>query len=518
MNPRYWRLIFTPKRIRFVAALVALGLGLAGPVTAWAHPLGNFTINHYAGLTISRQAVSIDYVLDMAEIPAFQEIQTFDPAHTAQPDPQAAARYHPTKCASIQPQLDLQLGGRPVALSLIASSVDFPAGAGGLVTLRLTCTFQGALASVSANEPVAFSDGSYPGRLGWREIVANGDGVSLSGGLPTTSVSHRLTAYPQDMLANPLDMQQASFAINPTGLGLRSATSATSNGSEPSLAGARSDAFTQLVTLQNIDGPTLLIALLLAVVWGAMHAMTPGHGKTLVGAYLVGSRGTARHALLLGLTTTVTHTAGVFALGLATLMASRFLMSDQLYPWLSVVSGLLVVVIGLNLFVARLRGARKASAGTEAHDHGHDPEHEHEHNHVHEHSHEHDHIHEHGGHAHSHLPPGADGAPVNLRGLLALGILGGLLPCPSALVVMLSAIALGRIAFGLTLVVAFSLGLAATLVGIGMALVYARRLIERLPVHSRLIGLLPAASALFITLAGFGVTVQALLQISLIRI
>jgi ABC-type nickel/cobalt efflux system permease component RcnA len=332
-------------------------------------------------------------------------------------------------------------------------------------------------------------------------------------------------------------MQQAAFTLNPSGSGNQAATASGSSAAEPSLSGARSDAFTQLITLQNIDAPTLLIALLLAVVWGAMHAMTPGHGKTLVGAYLVGSRGTARHALLLGLTTTVTHTAGVFALGLTTLVASRFIVSDQLYPWLSVISGVLVVVIGLNLFAARLRGARRAGgAAPHAHDHGqnhaHEHAHDHEHDHDHEHGHVHDrdhvhdhehslpvkHVHEHGGHTHSHLPPGADGAPVSLRGLLALGVSGGLLPCPSALVVMLSAIALGRIAFGLTLVVAFSLGLAATLVGIGLALVYARRLFERLPVQSRWIGLLPAASALFITLAGFGVTAQALMQIGLIRL
>jgi ABC-type nickel/cobalt efflux system permease component RcnA len=288
----------------------------------------------------------------------------------------------------------------------------------------------------------------------------------------------------------------------------------------------KNDAFTRLVLVESITWPTLLFALLVSFIWGAMHALTPGHGKTVVGAYLVGSRGTARHALYLGLTTTITHTTGVFALGLVTLFAARFIFPEKLFPWLSFLSGLLVVGIGANLFFSRLRatGLLGRSHRTDITGYHHGPTHDHHHPHEHTHDHEasshHHHDHSSGDHAHSggdhhhgdhsHLPPGADGAPVSWRSLLALGISGGLLPCPSALVVMLSAIALNRVGFGLVLVFAFSLGLAAALSGIGLMFVYAGRFFNRIPRQSRLLRLLPAASALFITLVGLGIAAQAL--------
>jgi len=508
------------KKIRRYA-FVALALLVAQAVVpvAWAHPLGNFTINHYAGLRLSRDALTIDFVLDMAEIPAYQEITTFDPNSNGQPDPRKAAGYHPAKCEALRTDLDLRLDGLPASLALTSSTVDFPPGAGGLLTLRLTCTYRAALAPAAASARIDFADHSYADRIGWREIVVTGDGIALRGDFASNSVSHRLTAYPPDMLTSPLDQRQVLIDLAtgqpsvvqvavPGGLGVAPST-------------GRSDAFTQLITLQDLSLPTLLIALLISVVWGAMHAMTPGHGKTLVGAYLVGSRGTPTHALFLGLATTITHTAGVFALGLVTLFASRFIVPERLFPWLSVVSGLLVAAIGLNLFLSRLKTAKPFGMTLARHDHpypvdDHTHPHDHDHPHDHEHTHQHGHDHDHSGH--SHLPPGMDGSPVTWRSLLALGVSGGLLPCPSALVVLLSAIALGRIGFGLVLVLAFSLGLAGTLTAIGLLLVYTGRVLERLPAQSRWLRLLPAASALFITLAGAGITAQALVQIGLIRL
>jgi nickel/cobalt exporter len=261
----------------------------------------------------------------------------------------------------------------------------------------------------------------------------------------------------------------------------------------------RGDAFTELIALETLDLPTVLFALAVAFVWGAMHGMTPGHGKTIVGAYLVGSRGTAKHALYLGLTTTVTHTLGVFALGLVTLLASQFIFPEQVFPWISFLSGLLVVGIGLNLGISRLREVWRAQQ-LKKHPL---PEGQHEHNGI---AHSHD-----GSSMHSHLPPSS--GPVTWRTLLALGISGGLLPCPSALVVMLGAIALGKIGFGLILVLAFSVGLAAVLTGIGLTLVYASKLFKRVPADGWIMRLVPAASAAFITVAGIGITVQALGQL-----
>ena len=333
---------------------------------------------------------------------------------------------------------------------------------------------------------------------------------------------------------------------------------------------------------------SLLLAIGGAFVWGAAHAMSPGHGKTIVGAYLVGSQATPKHALFLGLTTTITHTIGVFALGLVTLFASRYILPEQLTPWLSLLSGLLVAAIGINLLKERFpnlpvlkkshrehshphehhhhhdRGEQAHEhhhhhdRGEQAHEHHHhhdrgEQAHEHHHHHdrgeqAHEHHHHHDrgeHSHEHhhhhdreesgtlalafapatdsqhlhgyhshnGGPAHSHLPPGADGSPVTWRSLLVLGISGGLVPCPSALVLLLSAIAIGQIGSGLLLVFAFSLGLAATLTGLGLLLVSSKRLFERLPARVRLLNGLPILSAALITLLGLGITIQALWQI-----
>ncbi|MBA2749216.1 MAG: sulfite exporter TauE/SafE family protein [Tatlockia sp.] len=243
---------------------------------------------------------------------------------------------------------------------------------------------------------------------------------------------------------------------------------------------------------------TLLVAICVSFLWGGMHAMSPGHGKTIVGAYLVGARATPQHAVFLGLTTTITHTLAVFALGLVTLFASRFVVPEQLYPWLSFLSGLMVVAIGLNLFISRLRNTHFHAT---THHHAHDG-----------YSHHH-----HDGNHHNHLPPITDEASPSWRSLLTLGISGGLVPCPSALVVLLSAVALGRVGFGLVMVLAFSLGLAGVLTGLGLLLVRTKRLFDRLPLQMRLVRVLPAVSAFFVALLGLGITTQALMQLGLVR-
>ena len=218
----------------------------------------------------------------------------------------------------------------------------------------------------------------------------------------------------------------------------------------------------------------ILGSLALAVFWGAAHALSPGHGKTIVTAYLVGSRGTPRHAALLGLVTTVTHTAGVFALGGITLLLSRWIVPDRLYPWLDLSAGLMVVAVGATVLAGRARHAR-------AHRHGH-----------HHHQHHHDE-----GDAHS------------LRSLLAVGISGGLLPCPSALVVLLGAISLHRVGFGMALVGAFSVGLALAITSVGLVAVLAKGAFARFDGRGRLAAVLPAVSAAVILVAGVGMVVRA---------
>jgi ABC-type nickel/cobalt efflux system permease component RcnA len=522
-----------------------LWLSLALPTIAWAHPLGNFTINHYAGLNVSREAITIDYVLDMAEIPAFQEITLFDMNKNGQPDSSETTAYHPAKCESVRSDLTLRVDDRLVTLTPASSSVDFPPGAGGLPTLRLTCAFTAPITDNASQ--IEFADNSYAERIGWREIVVTGDQAGLQGQFTSTSISQRLTAYPGDMLNSPLDQRQISFhmdtmAVQPSQTVTQQIVPLNIN---------RKDAFTQLITLENLTLPTVLLALLVSFIWGAMHAMTPGHGKTIVGAYLVGSRGTIKHAVYLGLTTTITHTLGVFALGLITLFAAQFIVPEKLYPWMSLLSGLFVLGIGLNLFTDRFRSSGLGTwLGTlktklwrsprlyspvlehthaeglihqhkyvlnTSHEHHDGNIHAHDHDgHHHDHTDEHHHNHNHDHADHSHLPPGADGSPVTWRSLLALGISGGLLPCPSALVVLLGAIALNRIGFGLILVLAFSLGLAGALTVIGMMFIYAGRLFERFPSHGKIIRILPVLSALFVSAIGVAISIKALAEIGIV--
>lgn len=285
------------------------------------------------------------------------------------------------------------------------------------------------------------------------------------------------------------------------------------------------------------SGWSLLLAIAGAFAWGCVHAMSPGHGKTIVGAYLVGSRATPIHALFLAATTTITHTAGVFAVGGITLFASNLIDPEKLGPWLSLISGLLVAFIGFNLLLSKIKtrlGVRTEvlkkikskifnknwflrskvftaeseepvnllSRGTwEREFKPVKPDISH-------------HYHDHGdGRLHSHLPPGTDGSPITWKSLLALGISGGLLPCPSALVMLLSASALGNVGLGMTLVVAFSLGLALVLSAIGLILVYAKRNFDKLPKQITAVKFLPAISAMFVMFLGLGITGQAMLKI-----
>jgi nickel/cobalt transporter (NicO) family protein len=510
--------------------LLAILLIFAGPATrAAAHPLGNFTVNQYSRLEIGRDIVRVRYIVDMAEIPAFQERQAIDANGDGQLGDAEQTAYLTKQAQALLGGLHLVAGGAPATLQQVGQSLEFPTGQGGLVTLRLTLDLEAPLADTLAPLAIEYRDDNFAERLGWREIVVRPlDGVALRDSTaPQSDQSDELRTYPDDMLSNPLNMRQVSFTL---ALGAATDASQVSGAAQPAMARA-DDSFAALIATRELTPQTIGLALLLALFLGAGHALTPGHGKTIVAAYLVGARGTARHAVFLGLTTTITHTIGVFALGAITLFVSNYILPEQLYPWLEFLSGALVVAIGVTLFRSRLAGLllrqptnderRTTTTRDDGHTHHHhyqDHPHDHDHDHSHDHDHDHSHDHDHGPHGHSHLPPGADGQPVTWRSLLALGVSGGLLPCPSALVVLLSAIALHRVALGMLLIVAFSIGLAAVLTGIGLLLVYARRLFEHFPTDGRLLRALPVASAAIVTLAGLGIALSALFQAGFLRI
>jgi nickel/cobalt transporter (NicO) family protein len=430
---------------RLVILFVALA-ALALPVVASAHPLGNFTINRFSRIEVAGPRIYVRYVLDLAEIPTFQ---------AGRIDANAYAR-------RIARGAQLTVNGGRVPLVPVETALAHPAGAGGLKTTRFEVVLRGP--KLTGRSEIEYRDTNYANRIGWKEV--------LVGSAP--SRSHELRAYPKDLLSSPLSVTTVRTSLVPE----------TAPGTRPRVtSGARLQApdrvadsgFAALVGRDRLGFWVIVASLGAALFWGMAHALSPGHGKTIVTAYLVGQRGTPRHAALLGLVVTATHTVGVFALGAVTLVLSRFIVPEELYPWLNFVSGVLVVLIGASVLRSRWRHRR-------AHDRGHDHHH-------------HEHEQEHG---------------LSRRSLVAVGVSGGLLPCPSALVVLLAAITLHRVAFGMLLVVAFSAGLALTITGIGLAAVLARGAFRRVSFDGRVVSLLPSASALVIVAAGLLMTLHAL--------
>lgn len=522
-------------------AIIAVLAGIAA--TLWtgevaAHPLGNFTINRYSRLEFADGAARISYVLDFAEIPTFQQIKRLDPDGDGALAEAEAVAYLDAELPGVVKNLHLVVGGKELPLTVRERSAVVLPGQGELPILRVEARLLADLPKGwQGTGTASYTDQNYRDRLGWREIVIRGGpGIAIeNSSAPAVDLSNELRQYPEDMLASPLARSEATFTLVPgNGPGANDTSGQAAErvqANQAANSGRATSGVASLIRIDRLTPSVILVSLLAALFWGAAHALSPGHGKSVVAAYLVGSRGTARHAAFLGLTVTLTHTIGVFALGAVTLYLSRYLLPEMLYPWLNVTSGLLVVAIGLTLARQRLRGAlaRTSVAGEHPHTHG---DHRHDHDHAHdEHSHTHAHSehaytpsqshpdahpHAHGGYPHSHLPPGADGSRVTWHSLLALGVSGGLVPCPSALVLLLGAISLGRLAFGMVLVLAFSAGLAIVLTAIGLLCVYARRLFARVSFEPRVPRFLPVASALAISLAGLAIVFNALGQLGIV--
>ena len=531
--------------IRRIAVIWFAVLTIFGADRATAHPLGNFSISHYSAIRIGKEAVELRYIIDMAEIPTFQEIQ--ENRITVDADDASLQAYLTRKAEVLRDGLSLQVGGKSLRLQLDSREIIFPPGAGGLPTMKIGMLFRAKLeeASMGEERSLDYRDGNFPGRAGWKEIIAVADsGLKLiNSSVPGTDRSRELSDYPTDLLNSPPQQLDAriNFAvgtISPAVVPVRSPISVaktTLQTLEPSneilppeqtyrvdtnLNSARSsgdssvqlaanrqttprNSFTDIMATKQLGLGIILLALGVAVGLGAFHALEPGHGKTLVAAYLVGSRGTFKHALLLGLIVTASHTAGVYLLGAVTLYASQYIVPEQLYPWLGLVSGVMILALGVILLVRRYLG-KDALAGHVHHGHSH-PALGHPHHHAHHHGHGHQHDHHEG--------------QVSFRELMTLGISGGIVPCPAALVVLLSAVSMQRIGFGLLLIVAFSVGLAAVLIAIGVLMVYARQFMARFHGEGRIVTRwLPLTSSVFIVLFGVGLTCQALVSGGFIRL
>jgi nickel/cobalt transporter (NicO) family protein len=432
-----------------LAVLFVVAAALLAPAVASAHPLGNFTINRFSRVEVSGHRLYVRYVLDMAEIPTFQ---------AGRIDARAYAR-------RIARNAQLEVDGKAGTLVPLGTALAHPRGAAGLRTTRLEVILAGPRLNGQAS--ISYRDNNYNDRIGWKEIVIG----------TADSTSDELRAYPKNLLQSPLDITSVKTQLAPTSG--PDVPPALSSGKTLEAPDRVADAgFSSLIGRHHLSALVILASLAAAFFWGMAHALSPGHGKTIVAAYLVGQRGTPWHAAALGAIVTATHTIGVFALGLVTLALSAFIVPEQLYPWLNLVSGVLIVAIGATVFRSRLRHRS----------HAHDHDHHHHHHHEHE-------------------------APSR-RSLVAVGITGGLLPCPSALVVLLAAISLHRVAFGMLLIVAFSAGLALSITGIGLVAVFAKQIFKRASFEGRLVRLLPAASALVILAAGLAMTVRALPKVS----
>ncbi len=481
------------RRRLLAVPVVAVVLTVAPAAVASAHPLGNFTVNHWSGIVVTPDHVRVDYVVDMAEIPTFQLMPEIDSDGDGTAGGEELAAWVGKVAPGYGEGLDLRIGGAPVGLTSDAATAVLLPGQGGLHTLRVEAVFTGP---APLRGELTFADTNFQGQIGWREITAVGaEGAVLSSAdVPTASISNRLRQYPQDLLSSPLDVTTAdlSFAPGESGPAPRPVAGAVLVAEATSRPGVEAGPFEGVVANQGI--PLILLGLLIAVAFGAWHALLPGHGKTLMAAYMVGSGARRRQAIGVGSAVALMHTFSVLMLGLLVLTLERTFRPEVLYPWLALLSGIAALTLGCYLLWTRISAA--AAGG----DHGH--------------THPHGHVHPHGadkGDPHDHATAPAS-APLSRRGIVALALAGGILPAPSALLVMLAAINAHRVAYGLTLVMAFSAGLAVALIVIGMGALRARDAVSR-RLSAATGRLLPVASASAIVLVGTYLTISGISKV-----
>jgi ABC-type nickel/cobalt efflux system permease component RcnA len=537
------------------------------PVASDAHPMGNFSVSHYSRLTLGERQVRIEYVLDLAELPTLELLQKWNLGQTS-PRTEMEARAMAAMREWTR-NLTLTENGRPVRLQLLDAKLTVADGAANMPVVRIAAH----LTAPAAGGKISYEDRNYKDRAGWKEVVVRAEGEAKieNSSAPSEDRTNALTAYPQDATAAPPQVLTASVDLKTPG-GVETAAALREKGdaraavvpmeASPTAPDdakktpvpftspkadapgtvVRGDYLSDLMSKKELGLGVVLIGMCVAFGLGAMHAFSPGHGKTMVAAYLVGTKGTFKHAVFLGGMVTFTHTISVFALAFVTKFLSAYILPERLYPILGTISGLTIVWIGAMLFVRRLRTLRRGShshshehvhshghdahdhhthvahehahvhahpvekvhahvhehqhvqhvhalADGHSHDHGHSHSHEgHSHDHGHSHSHEphshshgHDHTHAHHDHNHDHEHHHGPGGhthviegDVSLKSLIALGASGGLVPCPSGLVLLLSAIAIGRLELGVLLLIAFSAGLAVVLTVIGLLVVYAK--------------------------------------------
>lgn len=602
--------------VAVASCLAVVGLVPSGSVAA--HPLGNFTVSHLNVLEIRADRIVDRVVVDAAEIPTAQNRASVDADGDGEASETERTTYATSECAEFAASIDAALDDRSLVFSVVSSAFSYEPGQAGLETSRLECELESeAAVDDGSTHTFEFSDNFRAGRVGWREIVARGVDVGIvDSPVATMSDTNGLRTYPEELLESPLDIRTVTLELGPDGTLVGAGDEALVDdeqsdnaadardslvASRPGFLGGMvdgiQDTFDEMIGERDLTLGVGLAAIGLALVLGASHALLPGHGKTVMAAYIAGRQGSARDAVLVGVTVTATHTGGVLLLGLG-LTLSTALAGETVLGWLGVISGLLIAALGLALLVnaarkrettlfghghshgpgghthgpdghvhhapaaaavaerTRARGTLVATpashddgAGGHHHDHGdraghghgdraghghghhaghghgdhdlghgdHDHGHDHHDGHAHgEHAHD-DHDHSHGGHDHDGHVHGAD-QHVSRGGLIGMGVAGGLVPSPSALIVLLSAIALGRTWFGVILVIGYGAGMAIVLTLAGIALVRVRdRYQERLENAEGRVAtslrrwgrLAPFATAALVMVVGIGLAIRS---------
>jgi nickel/cobalt exporter len=461
--------------------LVVLGV-VAGvvwlPATAFAHPLGNFSVNVSAEINISTGEVQIEHVVDLAEIPTVQITPEIDVGADGTLSEEELSAWAWSTARELVPDLTLDVDDEPVTLSVVSATARLRPGQGGLSILRLGSMFAG---SIPMRGELSFHDDTFADRVGWREVTAVADdGAALvRSSVPDRSVTDGLRLYPRDLLTSPLDVRGAFVVFEATGTTASSGERADVPAAPDERAGV---AAAPLVDLVTRHGPFMLLGLLLAFAIGALHAIGPGHGKTMMAAYIVGSGGRLRHAVAIGGTVAALHTVSVLGLGAVVLVASEVFPPERIYPWLTLGSGVIACCLGAGLLVRRISARRAARLQ------GNDNPHEHHHATV------------------------STERLLSWRGIAAISVAGGILPSPTALVALLGSIALDRVPYGLAIVAAFSFGLSAALVVVGVVALRAGAIVSR-RWSRRSTALVPVLSASTIAVTGVALAVRGLAQL-----
>jgi ABC-type nickel/cobalt efflux system permease component RcnA len=507
-----------------VASSLAIVIVLLQAVAVLAHPLGNVSVNVYERIEINADGIGIRFVLDVAEFPALREKEFADTDDDGTVDENEATAYLDGFWEYLEPLLQLTANGEQLPLTRDSQALSFPAGQGGLQLLRAVYDLTAPQPATTAGETVeaTLTETTFSGVQGWHEmIVVGGAGVTiLESSVPDTDVTNELTLYPEEMLLTPLSVREATFTyrLDQPSASAPPATAPPATPVPPTDGPADGPRPTDpMVALlgNRLDAVSTLVGLLVATLLGAFHALTPGHGKTLVAAYLVGTRSNIGHGVWLGGTVAVTHTLGIFVLGIATLAFTTWFIPERIVSWLAVLTGILIVVLGA-VFVWRAQQLRvelesatatpvevtgKGRKGQRLHRHGIGP--------AHSHGHDHD--------EHSHDVEETSATPqLKRRDVAVLGIVGGLVPSGSALLLLLSAIALNELLYGLFLIVAFGIGMAAVLIGITVVIVFLRRTPMlnwerwRSPRLRAIAAWLPTISGLLVVALGLFLTLEAL--------